>query len=59
MKKKDLKVYRIASLTLVNAMLLQEILSQKIGKVSTIRKTLDSDDIFDEFSKQWKWIIEC
>lgn len=58
MAKNDLRAYRIASLTLVNAMLLQEILSQRIGKVSTLRKLLDSTDIIGGFNKQWKWIID-
>jgi hypothetical protein len=49
------RIYRVASLTLVNAMLFQELISQR-ESVKTLRHTLESTDTVSEFSAQWKYI---
>jgi len=54
----DLRIYRIASLILANAMLFQEIIAQSESNVKTVRQTLESRNLSDEFSKQWKYIQE-
>jgi hypothetical protein len=51
----DRRVYRVASLTLVNAMLFQEILSQRT-QVATLRQTIESLDIVGKFNQIWKHI---
>jgi hypothetical protein len=51
----DLRIYRVASLTLVNAMLFQELVSQRV-KVKTLRETVEASDLVGEFDKQWKYI---
>jgi hypothetical protein len=51
----DLRVYRVASLTLVNAMLFQEVISQR-ERIKTLRETIESKDIVGEFNLQWKYI---
>jgi len=55
MASRDLRIYRVASLTLVNAMLFQELISQR-ARVRTLRKTIESLDIAGEFNRQWKYI---
>ena len=50
------KVLRVASLILINAMLFQEVLSQKQKKVETLNHTLSQTDIISEFDKQWRFI---
>ena len=55
MSTSDLRLYRVASLTLVNAMLFQEILS-RTKPVATLRQTLESPDLVDKFSGEWKTI---
>jgi len=54
----DLRIFRVASLTLANAMLFQEILSQTESTVKPLRKTLASSDPIREFEKQWKHISD-
>jgi hypothetical protein len=56
--KPDLRVYRIASLILANAMLFQEVIAQSESNVRTIRLTLESKNLSDEFSTQWNYIQE-
>lgn len=51
----DLRIYRVASLTLANAMLFQEVISQR-EPVKTLRETIESKDIVGEFNVQWKHI---
>ena len=55
MTKEDLRIYRIASLTIINAMLFQELLSQKVA-VKTLRQTIESLDIVEEFNSVWRHI---
>ncbi len=55
MKSDDLRIYRVASLTLVNAMLFQELISQR-ASIKTLRGTLESLDVVGEFDRQWKHI---
>ncbi|MFC1486369.1 hypothetical protein ACFLRN_01600 [Thermoproteota archaeon] len=50
-----MRIYRVACLTLANAMLFQEIISQK-ESIKTVRQTAESLDIVDEFNRQWKFI---
>jgi len=56
MASNDLRIYRVASLTLANAMLFQEIISQREDHVRPLRKTVESLDIVGEFNRQWKYI---
>jgi len=56
MTSSDLRIYRVASLTLANAMLFQEIISQREDHVRPLRKTIESLDILGEFNRQWKYI---
>lgn len=51
----DRRIFRVASLTLVNAMLFQEVISQK-EPIKTLRDTIESKDIVGEFVSQWKQI---
>lgn len=55
MTSDDRRIYRVASLTLANAMLFQEIVSQRVA-VKTLRKTMESLDIVGEFNRVWKHI---
>ncbi len=55
MSSEDLRTLRVASLTLANAMLFQELLSQKI-KVKTLGQTASALHISNELEKQWKYI---
>jgi hypothetical protein len=55
MTNDDRRIYRVASLTLVNAMLFQELISQR-EPVKTLRHTLESTDSVSEFNSQWKYI---
>ena len=55
MTSDDLKIFRVASLTLANAMLFQELLSQRT-KVKTLLHTANALHIADEFVRQWKYI---
>jgi len=56
MTSSDLRIYRVASLTLANAMLFQELISQREDHVRPLRKTIESLDIVGEFNRQWKYI---
>src|SRR5439155_22904252 len=51
-----LRVLRMALLTVVNAMLFQEVLSQSEQGVKTLRQTLAEPDPVGEFDKQWDYI---
>ncbi len=55
--KDDLRVCRIASLTLVNALIFQEILSSNESSVKTLRRTLEEASLVDAFSEIWKHIL--
>jgi hypothetical protein len=55
MSSDDLRVIRVASLTLANAMLFQELLSQK-SKIKTLGQTASALHISNELEKQWKYI---
>jgi len=58
--EENLRIYRVASLTLTNAMLFQEILSQQHHKppVLTIRQTLAKKDPVDGFISEWERISD-
>lgn len=51
-------VSRIASLTLVNAMVFQEVASAYVKGVEPLRKTLQSPDIASAFIGHWQYIID-
>lgn len=55
MSSDDLRILRVASLTLANAMLFQELLSQKV-KIKTLGQTANALHISSELEKQWKYI---
>jgi len=55
MASNDLRIYRVASLTLANAMLFQELISQREGHVRPLRKTVESLDIVGEFNRQYRF----
>jgi hypothetical protein len=55
MSSDDLRVIRVASLTLANAMLFQELLSQK-SKIKTLGQTASALHISAELERQWKYI---
>lgn len=55
MSSDDLRVIRVASLTLANAMLFQELLSQK-SKIKTLGQTASALHISTELERQWKYI---
>ncbi len=56
----NLRIFRVASLTLTNAMLFQEILAQQhhVPSVKTIRQTLDERDPVGGFIQEWKRISD-
>jgi len=54
----DLRVCRIASLVIINALIFQEVLSSHEHSVNTIRRTLDDSDIISSFSYTWKYILD-
>ena len=56
--KDDVRVARIASLALANAMIFQEALSNSNAKVSGLRMTLQQEDFASATAKEWKMIIE-
>lgn len=51
-------VSRIASLTLVNAMVFQEVASAYVKGVEPLRKTLQSSDITSAFIGHWQYIAD-
>lgn len=57
-RKDDLRVCRIASLTLANALIFQEVLASHEPTVKTIRRTLDESDLVTAFSKVWRHILD-
>lgn len=54
----DLRVCRIASLAIINALIFQEVLASNKARVSTIRSTLEESDIISAFSQSWKHILD-
>jgi len=53
----NLRVCRIASLTLANAFVFQEILSSNEASVKTLRRTLEESNPVNAFSDVWKHIL--
>ncbi len=49
---------KIAGLSILNAMIFQDVLSQKDIRVNPIRKFLVSDSIIDEFINHWFFIVK-
>jgi hypothetical protein len=50
-------VNHIAGLVLINAMIFQEILADHEGRVHNLQKILAKQNLLDEFSKQWQFIV--
>jgi hypothetical protein len=56
--KDDVRVARIASLALANAMIFQEALSNSNSRVAGLRKTMQAEDFASATATEWKMIIE-
>src|SRR5579859_7731556 len=54
----DLKVCRIASLTLVNAMIFQQVLAYKDDRVEPLVKSTDAPHVAESLSKTWDFILK-
>lgn len=50
-------VSRIAALTVVNAMVFQEVLAAHDARVNTLRKTLEAQDPVSAFAGHWQFIL--
>lgn len=55
MLKIDYRIFRVACLTIVNAMLFQELLA-KTKPIKTLRQTVECLDVLSELNTQWKRI---
>ena len=51
-------VTRIAGLTVVNAMVFQEMLAEHNSRVEPLRRTLEQSDVISAFSEHWRYIVE-
>jgi hypothetical protein len=49
---------KIAGLTIINAMIFQEVLALEDGRVHTIRRTLDESDPISAFAVHWQFILK-
>jgi hypothetical protein len=54
----DLKVCRIASLTLVNAMIFQQVLAYKDDRVEPLMRSTDAPHVAESLSKTWDFILK-
>lgn len=54
----DMKACRIACLTLANAMIFQQVLSGRNGRVRPIASTLDQTDVAAAFHRNWSFITK-
>ena len=57
MSQIDYKIYRVACLTIINAMLFQELLA-KSKPIKTLRQTVECLDVLAELNTEWKKIEE-
>jgi hypothetical protein len=53
----DLKVCRIAALTLANAMIFQQVLADRNSRVKTLGWTIDHDDVAEAFHQVWNFVL--
>lgn len=54
----DLKVCRIASLTLTNAMIFQQVLAERDPRVQSLSRTVGEEHIAETLLKTWTFILE-
>jgi hypothetical protein len=54
----DTKVCRIASLTIVNAMIFQQVLATRDQRVKTLARTIEGDHVAEELLQTWTFILE-
>jgi hypothetical protein len=54
----DLKVCRIASLTLTNAMIFQQVLAERDPRVESLSRTVKGEHIAESLLETWTFIIE-
>src|SRR5216117_2468784 len=54
----DLKVCRIASLTLTNAMIFQQVLAERDAKVKSLSRAVKGKNIADSLLDTWTFIVE-
>lgn len=57
-REDDLRVCRIASLVIINALIFHEVLASHEPSVRTLRRTLDESDIISSFSNTWRYILD-
>ncbi|MFQ5911404.1 MAG: hypothetical protein ACE5IJ_11900, partial [Thermoplasmata archaeon] len=57
-KEQRFRLARIASLSLANAMIFQEVLAAGKGKISTLREVLNSTDPVDRVIEAWNYILD-
>lgn len=56
--REDLRVSRIASLTLVNAMIFHQVLAQRDPRVPTLARIREDPHVAEVLSKAWTFILE-
>lgn len=54
----DPKVLRIASLTLVNAMIFQQVLAAQDSRIESLNRTLEKRNVAESFSAAWTAILK-
>ncbi len=54
----DLKVCRIASLTITNAMIFQQVLAERDSRVESLSRSIKSDHIAESLLNAWTFIVE-
>jgi hypothetical protein len=54
----DLRVSRIASLTLANAMIFQQVLADRDPRVQTLSRTISGAHVSQSFANTWKFILD-
>lgn len=54
----DLKVLRVASLTIVNAMIFQQVLAAQDSRIESLNRTVEKTNIAESLFKAWTAILE-
>jgi hypothetical protein len=54
----DLKVLRIASLTIVNAMIFQQVLAERDERIKSLNRTVEGKNIAESLFKAWNSVLE-
>src|SRR3989442_7778708 len=57
-RPEDMRVCRIASLTIVNAMIFQQILASRDERVPPLQRTIDSSHTAEVTARAWTLILE-